>query len=205
MKKAKIEPNGITFLGLLSACAHAGFWNEGLAYFDSMSKDYHIEPEVEHYGCLVDILGRAGRLSQALDVIEKMPMKPDSKIWGSLLSSCRTHSNLDIAIIAMEHLEGLEPDDTGNYVLLSNIYADLAKWDGVSRMRKLIKSKSMKKTPGSSLIDINNVVQEFVSWDDSKPFSRDIFWLLELLTSHQDTTDPHLIEIMLEDGSECLG
>jgi pentatricopeptide repeat protein len=170
-----------------------------------MSKDYHIEPEVEHYGCLVDILGRAGRLSQALDVIEKMPMKPDSKIWGSLLSSCRTHSNLDIAIIAMEHLEELEPDDTGNYVLLSNIYADLAKWDGVSRMRKLIKSKSMKKTPGSSLIDINNVVQEFVSWDDSKPFSRDIFWLLELLTSHQDTTDPHLIEIMLEDGSECLG
>jgi pentatricopeptide repeat protein len=205
MKKAKIEPNGITFLGLLSACAHAGFWNEGLAYFDSMSKDYHIEPEVEHYGCLVDILGRAGRLSQALDVIEKMPMKPDSKIWGSLLSSCRTHSNLDIAIIAMEHLEELEPDDTGNYVLLSNIYADLAMWDGVSRMRKLIKSKSMKKTPGSSLIDINNVVQEFVSWDDSKPFSRDIFWLLELLTSHQDTTDPHLIEIMLEDGSECLG
>jgi hypothetical protein len=123
----------------------------------------------------------------------------------TLLSSCRTHSNLDIAIIAMEHLEELEPDDTGNYVLLSNIYADLAKWDGVSRMRKLIKSKSMKKTPGSSLIDINNVVQEFVSWDDSKPFSRDIFWLLELLTSHQDTTDPHLIEIMLEDGSECLG
>ncbi|KAJ6354569.1 hypothetical protein OIU77_005221 [Salix suchowensis] len=205
MKQANIEPNGITFLGLLSACAHAGFWNEGLAYFDSMSKDYHIEPEVEHYGSLVDILGRAGHLNQALDVIEKMPMKPDSKIWGSLLSSCRTHSNLDIAIIAMEHLEELEPDDTGNYVLLSNIYADLGKWDGVSRMRKLIKSKSMKKTPGSSLIDINNVVQEFVSWDDSKPFSRDIFWLLEVLTSHRDTTDPRIIEIMPEDGSECLG
>lgn len=198
MEQAKTKPNGITFLGLLSACAHAGFWNEGLMYFDSMRKDYCIEPEIEHYGSLVDILGRAGRLSQALDIIEKMPMKPDSKIWGSLLSSCRTHCNLEIAVVAMEHLEKLEPDDTGNYVLLSNIYADLGKWEGVSRMRKLIRSKSMKKTPGCSLIDVNNEVQEFHSGDDSKPFSKDIVWLLELLTLHQDRTD-HIVEIMTED------
>ncbi|EEF45931.1 pentatricopeptide repeat-containing protein, putative [Ricinus communis] len=197
MKQTNIKPNGITFVGLLSACAHAGFWEEGLMYFDTMKKDFHIEPEIEHYGSLVDLLGRAGRLSQALDIVEKMPMKPDSKIWGSLLSSCRTHCNIEVAVIAMEHLEELEPDDTGNYVLLSNIYADLGKWDDVSRMRKLVRSKRMKKTPGCSLIEVNNVAQEFVSGDDSKPYSKEIFWLLELLAFHQDM-DKHILEIIPE-------
>ncbi|KAK9274025.1 hypothetical protein L1049_018839 [Liquidambar formosana] len=139
MQRAKVEPNGVTFLGLLLACTHVGFLNEGLMYFDSMRTDYHIKPEIEHYGCLIDLLGRSGHLDQALERIQKMPMKPDSKIWGSLLSSCRTHCNLEIAVTAMEHLLELEPDDTGNYVLLSNIYADLGKWDGVSSMRKLIR------------------------------------------------------------------
>ncbi|PQM34276.1 pentatricopeptide repeat-containing protein [Prunus yedoensis var. nudiflora] len=128
MQRAKVKPNGITFLGLLSACTHAGLWNEGVKYFDSMREDYNIEPEIEHYGCLVDLLGRAGHLDQAFDRVKKMPTKPESKIWGSLLSSCRTHCNLKIAITAMEHLSVLEPDDAGNYVLLSNIYADLGKW-----------------------------------------------------------------------------
>lgn len=198
MLRANVEPNGVTFLGILSACSHAGFWNEGLLYLDSMRKDYQIEPKIEHYGCLVDLLGRAGRLRQALEIIEEMPMKPDSKIWGSLLSCCRTHSNLEIAVIAMEHLLELEPEDTGNHVLLSNIYADLGKWEGVSRMRKLIRSKSIKKTPGCSLIEVNNEVQEFVSGDDTKPFSEDIFCLLELLALHQDRTK-YLIDIMQEE------
>ncbi|XP_031261083.1 pentatricopeptide repeat-containing protein At2g20540 [Pistacia vera] len=201
MLRANVEPNGVTFLGILSACSHAGFWNEGLSYFDSMRKDYQIEPKIEHYGCLVDLLGRAGRLRQALDIIEEMPMKPDSKTWGSLLSSCRTHSNLEIAVIAMEHLLELEPEDTGNYVLLSNIYADLGKWEAVSKMRKLIRSQSIKKTPGCSLIEVNNEVQEFVSGDDTKPFSEDIFCLLELLALHQDRTK-YLVDIMPEDASE---
>ena len=200
MQREKVQPNGITFLGILSACTHAGLWDDGLKYFHSMRKFYHIEPEIEHYGCLVDLLGRSGRLDQALDTIKKMQMKPDSKIWGSLLSSCRTHCNIEIAIIAMEHLLEFEPDDTGNYVLLSNIYADLGKWDGVSRMRKLIRSKSMKKTPGCSLIEVNNAVQEFASGDDSKPFSKDIFCMLELLALHHDSTDD-MIEVAYEDIS----
>lgn len=203
MQRAKVQPNGITFLGILSACTHAGLWDEGLKYFDSMRKDYHIEPEIEHYGCLVDILGRSGRLVPALDTIKKMPMKPDSKIWGSLLSSCRNHCNLEIAVIAMEHLLEYEPDDTGNYVLLSNIYADLGKWEGVSRMRKLIRSKKMKKTPGCSLIEVNNVVQEFVSGDDSKPFSKDTFWMLELLALHHDRTEG-MLDVAEEDISQHL-
>ncbi|XP_057957383.1 pentatricopeptide repeat-containing protein At2g20540 [Malania oleifera] len=203
MQKAKVEPNAITFLGLLSACAHAGFLNEGLNYFDSMSKDYHIEPEVEHYGCLVDLLGRSGCLDRAFDLVKMMPMKPDAAIWGSLLSSCRAHCNLEFANTAMEHLLELEPDDTGNYVLLSNIYADLGKWEGVSKMRKLIRSKSMKKMPGCSSIEVDSKVEEFLSWDDSKPFLQDINWILELLALHQSKT-VDAIETFPEDRSQFL-
>ena len=113
------------------------------------------------------------------------------------MSSCRSHSNLEIAVIAMEHLLELEPADTGNYVLLSNLYADLGKWDGVSRMRKLMRSKSMKKTPGCSSIEVDNMVQEFASGDDSKPFSKAICRVLKLLVMHQSK----IIEIMVHDIS----
>lgn len=204
MQRAGIEPNGITFLGLLAACSHAGCWTEGLRYFDSMRKYYQLEPEIEHYGCLVDLLGRAGRLDQALEAIKKMPMMPDSKIWGSLLNSCRTHCNIEIAIIAMEQLSKLEPDDTGNYVLLSNIYADIGKWECVSKIRKLIRSKSMKKTPGCSSIEVDNAVQEFVAGDDSKPFAKDVFAMLDLLALHHQSITGDTIEIVEEDCSKGI-
>ncbi|KAF5207545.1 Pentatricopeptide repeat-containing protein [Thalictrum thalictroides] len=189
MEKARVEPNSITFLGLLSACAHAGFLAEGIKYLDSMRRKYLIDPSVEHYGCIVDLLGRLGYLEQAIEFIRKMPVQPDSSIWGSLLSACRTRGALDIAVIAMEQLVQLEPDDIGNYVLLSNIYADLGKWDCVSKIRKVIRSKRMKKTPGCSLIEVNNVVQEFVVGDDSNPFSDDIYCMLELLFLQQSGND----------------
>ncbi|XP_028802268.1 pentatricopeptide repeat-containing protein At2g20540-like [Neltuma alba] len=189
MQRAQVAPNAITFLGVLTACTHAGLWKEGLECFDCMREDYHIEPEIEHYGCLVDLLGRSGRLEQALETIRKMPIKPDSRIWNSLLSSCRIHHNLDMAIIAMEHLLELEPDDSGSYVLLANIYAELGKWEGVSSIRKLIRNKRIKKTPGCSLIEVGDVVEEFVSGDDSKPFSEEIFWILDGLALHRNGTN----------------
>lgn len=194
MQKTTIEPNEITFVGLLSACAHAGFLEDGLTYFNSMRNDYNLEPGIEHYGCLVDLLGRTGCLDRAFELIKTMPMKPDSAIWGSLLSSCRTKGNLEMAVIAMEHLLELEPEDTGNYVLLSNIYADLGRWDGVSKIRKLMRGKIMSKTPGCSAIEIDNVVQEFVSGDDSKPFSGQIYQMLDLLALHHRKS----VEIMAE-------
>ncbi|XP_077230627.1 mitochondrial editing factor 21 [Tasmannia lanceolata] len=190
MKKALVKPNSITFLSILSSCAHSGFLNEGLQYFDYMTKDYGIKPSVEHYGCMVDLLGRSGCLDQAVEFIDKMPIAPDATMWGSLLSACRTHGNIEIAIIAMEHLLELEPDDVGNYVLLSNIYAAAGKWDGVSRMRKLMRSKRMKKTPGCSLIEVNNVVQEFVAGDESNPLSDEIYRMLELLAPQLSRAGP---------------
>ncbi|KAL1219366.1 Pentatricopeptide repeat-containing protein [Cardamine amara subsp. amara] len=185
MQRAKVNPNGITFLGLLSACSHVGQWQEGLKYFHMMRQDYQIEPKIEHYGCLIDVLARAGQLERAVEITKTMSVKPDSKIWGSLLSSCRARGNLDIALIAMDHLVELEPEDMGNYVLLCNIYADLGKWEDVSRLRKLTRNGEMKKTPGCSLIEVNNVVQEFVAGDNSKPFWTEISSVLQLFTSHQ--------------------
>ncbi|KAI4316167.1 hypothetical protein L6164_024173 [Bauhinia variegata] len=198
MQKALVFPNKITFLGILTACTHAGLLNEGLKYFDSMRENYNIEPEIEHYGCLVDLLGRCGRLDKALDTILKMPIEPDSRIWGSLLSSCRTHKNLEIAIIAMEHHLELEPDASGSYVMLANIYAELGKWEDVSSIRKAIRSKRIKKTPGCSLIEIDNLVQEFLSDDYSKPFAQEIYGVLELLAWHQNRTSD-LVEFLQED------
>ncbi|KAL6005505.1 hypothetical protein ACLOJK_006072 [Asimina triloba] len=188
MKRANVTPNSITFLGLLSACGHAGFMDEGLKYFDIMVNDHCIEPSVEHYGCVVDLLGRSGHLTRALELISKMPMTPDAAIWGSLLGACRTHNNIDIAVVAMEHLLELEPDDSGNYVLLSNIYAVGGKWDGVLRLRKLMRSKRMKKMPGCSLIEVNNTVHEFVAGDDSNQLSDDILRMLDLLASQLGRT-----------------
>ncbi|KAK7283016.1 hypothetical protein RIF29_12211 [Crotalaria pallida] len=201
MQRAQVAPNGITFLGVLSACSHAGLWNEGLKYFEAMRVDYHIVPEIEHYGCLVDLLGRSGCLDRALDTILKMPIKPDSRIWNSLLSFCRIHKNLDIAVFAMEQLLELEPEESANYVLLANVYADLGKWEGVSNIRKLIRNRRIKKTPGCSLIEVNNVVQEFVSGDHSKPFSQDVFWILEIMTSHQ-TRSNDFVEFAQEDAGQ---
>ncbi|XP_054789259.1 pentatricopeptide repeat-containing protein At2g20540 isoform X2 [Prosopis cineraria] len=203
MEKAQVVPNAITFLGVLTACTHAGLWKEGLKCFDSMREDYRIEPEVEHYGCLIDLLGRSGRLAQALDTIMKMPVKPDSRIWNSLLSSCRIHHNLDIAIIAMEHLLELEPDESGSYVLLANMYAELGKWEDVSSIRKFIRSKRIKKTPGCSLIEVGNVVEEFVSGDDSKPFSKEIFWILDVLALQQNRSND-VMEYELEHTDGAL-
>ncbi|KAG8384170.1 hypothetical protein BUALT_Bualt04G0090300 [Buddleja alternifolia] len=197
MQKANVDPNEITFVGLLSACGHAGLLDEGLKYFNSMQNDCKLEPGIEQ-GCLVDLLGRSGNIYRALELIRSMKMKPDSAIWGSLLSSSRTFRNLEVAVISMENLLELEPEDTGNVVLLANIYADLDKWDGVARMRKYIKSKSMKKIPGCSLIEVDGVVQEFVSGDDSKVFALDVYQILDLLALHQMERND-LVEIVYEE------
>lgn len=176
-----VKPNSVTFLGLLSACAHAGFLAIGLEFFNSMSQTYGLTPGVEHYGCMVDLLGRSGAIDQAIKLINSMPVPPDAAIWGSLLGACKTHGNMEAATIAMEHLLELEPEDTGNYVLLSNIYAAAGKWDGVSGLRKQIRSKKMKKTPGCSLIEVDNVVKEYVAGCSSDPYFDDISAILELL------------------------
>ncbi|PKI60187.1 hypothetical protein CRG98_019375 [Punica granatum] len=122
------KPDGVTFIALLSGCSDTGLVNEGIRLFDEMKAAYGISPTWEHYACLVDLLGRAGRIEEALDVANKMPMAPTGSIWGSLLNSCRLHSRVSIVQEIASRLFELEPDNPGNYVMLSNIYADAGMW-----------------------------------------------------------------------------
>ncbi|KAF5782807.1 putative tetratricopeptide-like helical domain superfamily, DYW domain-containing protein [Helianthus annuus] len=165
----RIKPNAVTFIGLLHACSHMGMVNEGHEYFTSMSKDYGIVPQIEHYGCMVDLLSRAGLLKEAREFIKSMRVKPNGVVWGALLGGCRVHKNVELAEEVIEHLLELDPLNDGYYVVLSNIYAEAKRWEDAARVRKLMREKGVKKTPGSSSISVNGVVHEFVAGDESHP------------------------------------
>lgn len=162
MEVEGIKMDDLVFLSVLTACSHAGFVTKGLEIFDRM-KSYGVEPKLEHYGCLIDLLGRAGKLEKAKMVIESMAMRPNSDLWGSLLLACRTHRNVGLAQIAVERLVELQADDSGVYVLLSNIYAEAGMWEGVGRIRGLMRERKMKKETGKSVIVVDGGIEEFVS------------------------------------------
>ncbi|KAL5563971.1 hypothetical protein UlMin_033718 [Ulmus minor] len=148
-----IEPNFVTFLSALSACAHAGLVDTGLEIFESMARDYSLKPRMEHYACVVDLLGRSGRLYQAWEFVKAMPVKPNSDVWAALLSSCRLHGNVEIANIAANELFMLNCNDRpGAYVSLSNTLAAAGKWDGVSDVRERMKIKGISKNTGCSWV-----------------------------------------------------
>ncbi|KAF2311291.1 hypothetical protein GH714_021550 [Hevea brasiliensis] len=132
MVKTETKPNRVTFIGVLTACVHTGMVEEGLSIFDSMEKCYGVKPSADHYTCIVDLLGRAGRLKEALELVKTMPIEPHGGVWGALLGACRIHGNPDIATIAASHLFELEPNGIGNYIILSNIYASAGRWHDVS-------------------------------------------------------------------------
>eukprot|EP01018_Ginkgo_biloba_P002288 Gb_24674 [translate_table: standard] len=181
MQQAGLKPDHITFVGLLSACSHAGLVDEGLQYFDCMSRDYCLVPRVEHYACMVDLLGRAGRLNEAHHLIKKMPLEPDASVWGALLGACRIHSNIELGKHVSAHLLKLDPEKAGNYVLLSNIYAAAGKWDDVAKVRAMLKDRGLKKSPGCSWIEIKNRVHAFFVGDRSHPQSEKIYEILDCL------------------------
>ncbi|KAG8385019.1 hypothetical protein BUALT_Bualt04G0179400 [Buddleja alternifolia] len=148
MLEAGIRPNNITFLSVLAACSHAGLVDEGWYWFCAMQHRFDIDPGLEHYGCIVDLLGRAGYLEKAHDVIMKMKVKPDIVIWCSLLGSCRIHKNVELGERAAEKLFELDPNNSGYHRMLSNIYADAGRWDDVKRMRTFVKDRRLVKSVG---------------------------------------------------------
>ncbi|PIA39288.1 hypothetical protein AQUCO_02600025v1 [Aquilegia coerulea] len=150
LQRTNIKPNSITFIGVLSACCHAGLLDQGQQYFDCMRRVYKIEPNIKHFGCMVDLLGRSGRLAEAEELMMGMPMKADIVIWGTLLAASRTHGNLEIGERAAKNLAQLEPAHGAGRVLLSNLYADVGRWDDVFVTRRLMQSQGLKKSPGSS-------------------------------------------------------
>ncbi|XVE87349.1 hypothetical protein DITRI_Ditri18aG0110700 [Diplodiscus trichospermus] len=180
MVKTGIKPNRVTFLGVLTACSHSGMVEQGRQIFASMEKEFAVSPGVDHYACLVDLLGRAGCLEEALNLSETMPVQPNGGVWGALLGACRTYANPDIAQIAANHLFELEPNAIGNYILLSNIYASAGRWNDVSIVRKLMREKGLRKNPACSWLEAKKgVIHEFLAGDMTHPRSDEMKVVLE--------------------------
>lgn len=170
-----VHPDGVTFIGILSACRHAGLVDEGVRIYHSMVHEYCITPTMKHYGCIVDLLSRAGHLDEADQFIKKMPMVPDFQIWGSFLGACRTHGNVRLAEYIANKIINIEPGDASVYVMLSNIYAEAGMWDKVGIVRKLMMARGIKKDPGRSWIEVRNETSTFVVDDRSHSQSEEIW------------------------------
>ena len=156
LEKEQIVPNDITFVGVLSGCCHAGLLEDGRRIFHMMKRVYGIEPKIEHYGCMVDLLGRGGELLEAEELIKGMAWKADVVILGALLGSCKNHGIIEIAERVVKEILVLEPHNHGVYVVLSNMYAEAGRWEDVLRLRKVMNTGNLKKTPGWSLVDSHN-------------------------------------------------
>lgn len=181
MIRAKINPNYITFVSVLAACSHAGLLDEGWHWFKKMEENFKIKPGVEHYGCMVDLLGRSGFLNKAYDLIKEMKVKPDFVVWGSLLAACRTFKNVELAEFSAKKLFELDSSNCGYFVLLSNIYADAGRWKDVERMRILMKDLGVVKPPGFSLVEIKGRVHVFLVGDKEHPQHEQIYAYLQIL------------------------
>ncbi|KAF3438175.1 hypothetical protein FNV43_RR20932 [Rhamnella rubrinervis] len=157
MQISGAKPDAITFVGVLAACSHAGLVEEGISHFNSMSDVYGIQPSIEHYGCLVDMLARGGRIAEAEELVQKMPMAPDHFVLGGLLGACRIQGKLEAAERTAQRLLELDPENDGTYVLLSNIYSSMKKWEEAKRIRDLMAERNINKPPGCSLIEVDGL------------------------------------------------
>ncbi|KAF3796030.1 Pentatricopeptide repeat-containing protein [Nymphaea thermarum] len=178
MVDAGMKPNQVTFVGLLYACSHAGLVEEGRRIFSSMSKDHGIKPVLQHYTCMLDLLGRAGLLDEAEEVVRSMPMEPDEASWASLLSACLNHGATKMGIKIADHLLNLDPEDPSTYILLSNAYAASGMWDQMSRVRRLMAARDVKKQPGYSWVELGKGSHVFYAGDVSHPMKEEILALL---------------------------
>ncbi|XAR57854.1 hypothetical protein NMG60_11026138 [Bertholletia excelsa] len=184
MQDDMIRPDGITFTGLLSACSHSGLVDIGRYYFERMTFIYGIIPEIEHYACMVNLLGRGGLFEEAIGLIGGMTMKPDVVVWGALLSACRVHGNTEIVKLILKQLLELKPYSGGLYVLLSNIYSEAQRWEDVHKIRKLMKDHGIEKDNAISSVEINGQVHEFMVDDKNDKISSDIHVILDQLMDH---------------------
>lgn len=175
MLKMGITPDHVTFVSLLSACNHGGLVDEGLAYYFSMSKDFGILPGIEHCVCIIDLLGRSGRLDQAETFIAQMPVPPNDLIWRSLLAASKLHGNLDLGRKAAERLLELDPSDDSAYVLYSNVCATTGRWEDVENVRKQMGSNNIKKQPACSWVKLKNRVSSFGIGDRTHPETKEIY------------------------------
>lgn len=210
MLEAGVPPDNVAFVGLLSACSHCGLVDKGREYFDSMKNDFGIIPKIEHYGCMVDMLCRSGRVKEAHEFIQKMPIEANPIIWRTLISACCARGELKLAESITKRLIGNEPMHESNYVLLSHIYAKLLRWEKKTKIREVMDKRGMKKIPGSTLIELDNEIYEFVCGDKSHHQSKEIYEMLDEMgrkmkkAGYVPTTSEVLLDINEEDKEDAL-
>lgn len=181
MERLGIRPDDVTMVGVLSACSHTGLTDTGMEYFYSMNRDYGITANPKHYTCVIDLLGRAGRLSEAQNLIESMSFEPDAATWGALLGASRIHNDTQLGEKAAEMIFMLEPWNAGMYVLLSNLYASSGRWQDVRKMRLKMRDTGVLKAPGYSWVEEQNKIHTFSVGDSTHPDSHRIYAFLEEL------------------------
>lgn len=184
MVNSGIRPDRIVFMAVLSACSHAGLVDEGLKYFKSMINDYKVTPDKDIYGCVVDLLCRAGRIEEAYELITNMPFKPEESVWGALLGACRAHKLPHLSKLAAQRILDLRPNMAGTYVMLSNFYAAEGKWGEFANMRMLTRGMGNKKEAGQSWIEVRNQVYSFVVGDKMGSHIEWVYGVLEFLIRH---------------------
>ncbi|XP_015951438.1 pentatricopeptide repeat-containing protein At3g46790, chloroplastic-like [Arachis duranensis] len=172
--ESSVKPDGVLFLCLLSACSHAGLLKQGWHLFLSM-ETYGVKKSEAHYACIVDLLGRAGDLNKALEIIQTMPIQPGKNVYGALLGASRIHKNMELAEFAAEKLLVLDPNNAGRYVILAQMYEDAGRWEDAARVRKIIKEKEIKKPIGYSSVELESGHQKFGVNDETHPFTTQIF------------------------------
>ncbi|KAL4361809.1 hypothetical protein GQ457_04G001450 [Hibiscus cannabinus] len=193
MVKQGVKPDRTTFVVIVNACSHSGLVEEGLSYFESMSSDHGMIPDQQHYACLIDLLGRAGRFDLLMNHLEKMPCKPDSRVWNALLGVSRIHGNIDLGRKAAEQLIELQPQSSAAYVLLSSIYGALGKWESVEKVRHLMNKRQVRKEVALSWIEHENKVHGFTVSDSLHPLKGAIYSTLDQLAGQMDE-DVSLLE-----------
>ncbi|POO02492.1 DYW domain containing protein [Trema orientale] len=210
MQSTGIKPNHITFTSILTACSYAGLVDEGKSLFQSMKTIYKLTPSIEHYGCMVDLLGRAGLLKEAKDFIETMPTTPNAAIWGALLKACRIHRHLELGKQIGKILIELDPAHGGRYIQLSSIHAAAGEWNQAVRVRKQMEDLGVPKVPGCSWISLNGVVHEFLAGDGSHPEMGKIYHAWESVAErlrqegHEPVTGDLLLDLEDEEKETAI-
>ncbi|KAL5747538.1 hypothetical protein ACOSQ2_024835 [Xanthoceras sorbifolium] len=196
MSRFGLKPDEITYLGVLTSCCHAGLVREAYTYLDRMFELHGVIPQLEHYACMVDLLGRVGLLEDAKKTMDQMPIPPDAHIWQILLSACNICGNVDLGRVAASKLLELEPNNESAYILLSNLYASAGMWNAVGKLRKEMKEKLLHKEPGSSWIQVSGSTHYFFAGDTLHPQSKEIY--KELMTLYEQMlASPELDKLVL--------
>jgi pentatricopeptide repeat protein len=175
MLEVGVRPNEITYIAVLSACSHVGLISEGWKHFNAMYKEHGIVPRMEHYACMVDLLGRSGSLLEALEFVNSMPFKADALVWRTFLAACRVHGNKELGKHAAKMILEQDPHDPAAYILLSNLYASSGQWEDVAIIRKNMKERNLIKEAGCSWIEVENTVHKFHVGDTSHSLAREIY------------------------------